>query len=420
MNRKIKVVWICHLSNSQIRERLKFAEWTPNVIFRRITKKLHMTDYASWNTKAIREFEKFNDIDLHIVSSHPYINGTQTFVINNVNYHFFENEEDSFSEILRFKISNKTKTSFNRNSKTILKLVQGIQPDLVHVIGAENPHYGEATLLLPEQTPLIVSLQTLMNDPDFLTNYSISRESYLYRSTIEKQIILRANYIGSQIEHFRKLIKNNINEGAKFLDISLAVGEDITISDYPKSYDFVYFAADISKAIDYAIEAFAIAKQKYPNITLHVVGGFSDSLMSSLRQRMHELNLGNEVDFTGHLETFDDVLNEVRKARFALLPLKIDQISGTIRESMANGLPVVTTITPATPKLNEKRESVLLSKKGDFQSMADNMCRLLADETFAKKIQQNAVTTLNEKYSNTTAMKKWRESYYQILNIKMD
>ena len=419
MNRKIKVAWICHLSNSQIRDSLKFDKWSPMVILRRLTKKIHMSDYASWNIKAIREFEKFDDIELHIIAPHPYISDEQSFMINNISYHFFENEDESLCKVLRYKITKKNKSAYHKNSHTICKIIQQIQPDLIHLIGAENPHYSESVLHLPTNIPLIVSLQTLMNDPDFLKNYPISNDSYRYRSAIEKEILLRADYIGTELEHFIKLIKSNIYEGAKFLDMSLAVGEDIIIRNYQKSYDFVYFAADISKAIDYAIEAFAIAKQRYPNITLHVVGGFSDGLMSSLRQRMYELNLGDEVDFTGRLKTFDDVLNEVRKARFALLPLKIDQISGTIRESMANGLPVVTTITPATPKLNEKRESVLLSKKGDFQSMADNMCRLLSDEKFAQVIQQNAVVTLNEKYSNVTAMQKWRENYYKILNIKM-
>ena len=119
-----------------------------------------------------------------------------------------------------------------------------------------------------------------------------------------------------------------------------------------KLYDFVYFAADISKAVDYAIEGFAIAKKSFPNITLHVVGGYSDSYMQTLRDKMQELGLGQEVDFTGKLLTHDDVLAEIRKAKFALLPLKVDLIAGTIREAMSNGLPVVTTVTPVTPTLN--------------------------------------------------------------------
>ena len=84
-------------------------------------------------------------------------------------------------------------------------------------------------------------------------------------------------------------------------------------------------------------------------------------------------------------------------------------------EAMACGLPVVTTITPATPKLNEERESVLLSEKGDYQTMADNMIRLVENETFASLIRNNAIKTVQEKYSNESFMLKWRKAYYQII-----
>ena len=82
---------------------------------------------------------------------------------------------------------------------------------------------------------------------------------------------------------------------------------------------------------------------------------------------------------------------------------------------MANGLPVVTTITPATPRLNETRESVLLSEKGDFQAMADNMCRLLEEEGLADTLRNNAAVELQERYSNESAMKQWRENYYKVI-----
>ena len=101
------------------------------------------------------------------------------------------------------------------------------------------------------------------------------------------------------------------------------------------------------------------------------------------------------VIFCGPLPTHDDVIKQIRKSRFAILPLKIDLISGTIREAMANGLPVVTTITPATPKLNETRESVLLSEKGDFKAMAENMLWLINDNEVAIKLKKNSFVLSN-------------------------
>jgi glycosyltransferase involved in cell wall biosynthesis len=332
-----------------------------------------------------------------------------------VHYHFFQSEDDNLLELLRFKITRKIRTNYKKNTKRILNFVKDLNPNIIHMIGAENPYYGESALSLPKEIPLIVSLQTLMNDPNFKNNYPISVDSYNYRAGLEKNIILRADYIGSKIIPFREYISTNISLTKCFLDMALAVGEEILIKDYKKSYEFVYSAADNSKAADYAIEAFAIAKKSNPNISLHVVGGYSDSYLNQLKSRMHELGLGEDVDFTGRLQTHDDVINEIRKARFAILPLKVDLIAGTIREAMANGWPVVSTITPATPELNNKRESILLSEKGDFYAMAENMCKLLSDDSYADMVRQNAAITMNERYSNQVAMEEWRKHYFEIL-----
>ena len=416
MENKIKVVWVCHLSNQEIRKNLKFSRLSLVEICKRIVGKGKYYDIAPWNTNGIREFEKFEDIELHIIAPHYGIKGLQEFEMNNIHYHFFHTEDDNILSLFTRFILHKVKKSYSSNTKRILSLIEQIKPDLVHLIGIENPYYAESALSMTKEIPLIATLQTLMMDPNFQKNYPISKESYNYRAGLEEAIIKRANYVASKVEYFRSIIKNQVGQEIKFLDISLAVGEKVSLSITKKLYDFVYFAADISKAIDYAIEAFAIAKKKHKDITLHVVGGYDESLMNEIKQLMNRRGLEDGVDFTGKLQTHDDVIFEVRKARFALLPLKIDLITGTIRESMANGLPVVTTITPSTPAFNQSYECLLLSEKGDFKSMANNMCRLLEEPDLAEKLRKNSIHYLQKRYNNTATMDEWRKSYYEILN----
>lgn len=414
MNDKLKIVWICHLSNESLRRHLVFDKMSPLILLRCIFNRGKFIDFAQWNTNAIIEFEKYDDIELHIITPHTRVSKKlQEFTINGVYYHVFKSETDSFFSFLYGYFF--TKTTFEKNSKIINDIINRLNPDIIHLIGAENPYYGESVLYIENKSPLIVSLQTLLKDPIVLNNYPQFMNTQAHRVMTESKIIKKADYIGSKIEHFRNIISKEISPKAKFLDMSLAVGEDITISEYKKEYDFVYFASDISKAIDWALEAFAIAKKQYLGITLCVVGGCSVGLMVDIKKRMKELGVDKNVVFTGLLPTHEDVIEEIRKARYALLPIKSDLISGSIREAIANGLPVVTTITPDTPKLNKKRESVLLSEKEDFKAMADNMCKLLSDADYAKQIQQNAIQTISERNNNEKAMKEWRERYYEIL-----
>jgi glycosyltransferase involved in cell wall biosynthesis len=120
--------------------------------------------------------------------------------------------------------------------------------------------------------------------------------------------------------------------------------------------------------------------------------------------------------FEGKLPTHDDVICQIRKSRFALLPLKIDLVSGTIREAMANGLPVVTTVTPATPNLNKKRECVLLSEMGDHKAMADNMLRLIEDPEYANIIRDNCLQTANERITNKEIVDNYIRAYFNCIS----
>lgn len=413
VEKKIKVAWVCHFSNEEIRKQLHFRKDIVGLI-----KKRPMIDFAQWNINAINEFKKFNDVELHVISPHIQMSSkTQEFVRDGIHYHFFRSEDENFLFRLKRKfLKGKYLTpDYKRNSEVILSFINSIKPDLIHVIGAENPYYSISALSMPKNIPLLVALQTLMIAPDFYKNYPISKEMYEYRSCIERKVLVRADYISIRGKRFIEILNEEIKPTPKILEIPLAVGEELAIADYEKHYDFVYYAVDISKAADYALEAFAIAKKKHKDITLHVVGGYGEGYMNMLKARMQELGVDDGIDFTGRLATRDDVVKEVRRARFAILPLKVDLIAGTIRECMANGLPVVTTITPATPRLNDKRESILLSEKGDFQAMADNMCRLLEEEGLADTLRNNAAVELQERYSNESAMKQWRENYYKVI-----
>jgi len=417
----MKVLWICHFSNPEVRAHLNLKVSIVELLIRKYLKK-HKSwkDFAKWISNGIKEFEKFNDIELHVVSPHYGIKKRiNSFELNGIFYHFFKPDDDSIIKKIRKSISKNIESDYEGNRKVISSLIESINPDVIHMYGAENPYYSISALDIDlSKYPLMVSLQTLMSDSVFLKNYPIDNRSYNFRSSIEQKIIKRIDYIGSSVQKYRQVIWSSFNPKAIFFKTYLAVEEKVDIINMDKKYDFVFFAANISKAVDYAIEAFALAKRKHDNITLHVIGDYDDSLMAEIKQQLERIGILEGIDFTGKLPTYNDVINEIRKARFALIPLKVDMISGTVRESMANGLPVITTITPLTPELNSRRDSVLLSEKGDFQTMADNMCRLIEDDMLVETLKENGYLTVREMYDNNHAMKVWKNYYELIVKSK--
>lgn len=419
MDKKLKVVWICHFSDSKTRVNIKFSQ----LYFRRLIRLLlgkfidKWRDYAVWNSNAIKIFETFKDIELTVVFPHHGIKGNeQRFVINGINYICFRSEEDHFFSFMHDMFFYKYKRKFLMNRRFVKNVINEIKPDLVHVIGAENPYYSITALDIPSNIPSIVSLQTLLSDPDFLSNYPISKDEYLFRAGIEEKVIRHCNYIGTKIKKFRDIIRRDIKPNAIFLDSCLAVGVDINDTVSEKQYDFVYFAANINKAADYAIEAFAIAVAAKPDLTLNISGYYSEEYKHFLDNRIAELGIKDNVFITGEKESHDDVICQIKKSKYALLPLKIDIISGTIREAMACGLPVITTKTPATPSLNDEYESVLLSEIGDYKGMADNMIRLVENRDYEELLRNNAFSVVKKRYNNISFMEELRTTYYKICN----
>ena len=265
--------------------------------------------------------------------------------------------------------------------------------------------------------PIIAQLQTLVSDPNFEKNYPVDKHIFRELLDSEQKVIGRAEYVGTRVISFKNIIHNIVKPNVSFLDTTLAADEPIDMSTTNKKYDFVYFAIDISKASDWAIESFAIARAKYPGLTLNIVGGYTPDFKSILDNRIKQMGLEDAVLFSGKLLNHEDVISQIKNSRYALLPLKIDYTSGTIREAMANGLPVVTTITEGTPKLNKDFQCVLLSEKNDFAQMANNMIRLIEEDGLAQTLKENSYRKSSQRISNKEIVDDYIENYRRVLNM---
>ena len=419
--KKIKVVWLCALSNEQIRAKLKVRMSGLNRFVRKIMHKsvtVETTDFAVWNTNAIREFEKFEDVELHIIAPYYYLDGkTQEFENNGVFYHFFRDESVSLFYLFYKSLIKSGSYGFKKNRRFVTRFIKQINPNVIHLIGAENPRYSLSLLDVPPDIPTIVQLQTLINDPIFKVHASMSDKYYNYLSKVERSVLMKSDYIGTTGKKYINFIKEQIKPNARFFNIDIALGTVINTNTENKEYDFVYFASNVNKAGDWAIEAFGLAQKEYSSITLDVVGGYDEECKKALDSIIRKYGIEDVVSFEGRLESHEDVLAQIRKSRFALLPLKIDLVSSTIREAMANGLPVLTTDTGefGTQSLNEECNSVLISPKGNHRVLADNMLRLLNDQQLVNELRANSIKYVKEHYDNNCMMKKWVESYNSIV-----
>ncbi len=418
---KIKVVWICAFSNSDIRFRLHKKINPLEPFLTKIVKRKYDpgSDSGVWITNGINEIKSRDDVELHIIT--PYrdlATKVQEFSVDGIYYHFFRDENSGlFHKVIRY-IFTRNSCQFKINRKRIRQLISKIKPDVIHVIGAENPFYSLALLDIPKSIPCILQLQALLIS---LTG-KVPEErvaNFTYKGEIEIRLIQRADYIGTKAQPFIDYIKKNVKPDVMIVDTTLAMAQIINLNDEKKEYTFVHFASALSttKASDIALKAFIKVHRSHPSITLNMIGNYSDDFKAILDKMIENNNINDSVFFSGRLPTHEDVIHQIRKASFALLPIKTDIVPNTLHEAMANGLPLLTTETEeGTTELNKKRESVLISKIGDVDGLAENMIYILDHPDKAEELRQNAAITESEHDNNHNIINHWVDVYKAIID----
>lgn len=380
---KIKVALICHFSVPQIRAELDLYNG----------KKRNYRDYGLWNVNIINGLKSQDNIELHVIVPHRGMkHAIQEFTLDNVFYHFFWQELPFPWMQIEQKLFPQSKRNFPRNRKIVKNFINKIKPDIVNLIGAENPYYS-ITALDVSDAPVILHCQTVYANPDRIRN---TGKIVQQRWDVELQLFHHIPYIACTGRMYYDLIKGYEPRAIMF-PRKWPVSKYPVIKDVPPKYDFAYFARYLSKnkGFDNAIEAIAKAIKVHPEMKILAVGTW-DGDRDYFEKMIDELGIRNNIEIHSSFSEYTDMLQYVKQARFALLPIKMDVLSGTIMEALSMGMPVVTCRTSGTPSLNKKRETVLISDIGDDEALANNMLKLYESHKLEVKLRQNGIIYIKE------------------------
>ena len=126
-----------------------------------------------------------------------------------------------------------------------------------------------------------------------------------------------------------------------------------------------------------AIQAFALLRQRLPGALLTVAGSGPEA--GRLQALVLALGMNDAVRFTGTLDR-DAMAALYATADVSLNPSLTDNSPNSVLESMASGVPVVSTDVGGVPFILEDGRTGLLVPPGDAQAMAAALYRLLTDE----------------------------------------
>lgn len=139
-----------------------------------------------------------------------------------------------------------------------------------------------------------------------------------------------------------------------------------------------------------------IVKEKYPDVTFTLLGGFDQSIGVLQRGEFAEYVDSGVVELPGEVK---DPVEYYRRCSVYVLPSYYREgLPRTILEAMACGCPVITTDWPGCREPIEDGKNGILVPIRDAGALAQAMLRLTEDRELTDKLSAAAYQTCKEKY----------------------
>lgn len=163
------------------------------------------------------------------------------------------------------------------------------------------------------------------------------------------------------------------------------------------------------------IKAFALIKKEFPEADLYIAGAADENYLGKCEKEIATNNLNDSVHLLGNI-SIKDVQNELSKANCLIIPSFQENSPLTIAEAMAAGVPVVASRVGGIPEMIEDGKTGFLVDPHDTKSIFEAVSKILADDSLAHSMGNNAKETARKRYSAAMVAEKTLQVYREILN----
>ena len=164
------------------------------------------------------------------------------------------------------------------------------------------------------------------------------------------------------------------------------------------------------KGPEYLLASMPYVLKEFPDATLVFIGYKRNESLESIYK---ELNLGDSVRFLGFVSE-DDKVAAFRSCDVFCMPSNYEGLGIVYLESMACGVPIVTTNTPGIADLVEPRKNGLLVPPKNPKKIAQAIIEILSDRNLGKRMRRNNTKKVKN-FSVGNVAKKTLAIYEEIL-----
>ncbi len=284
---------------------------------------------------------------------------------------------------------------------------------------------GEESFFIPYLAKLAGSKFILTSHSPFIPETGIIR-ALRYPIQLFKRLnfyllrtaVIKADLLFTYSNFSKRLVKDGVNGeyNKEIKTISPGVDQswlNVAIKKKDEFSDLLYFGRiEHEKGIDILLKSFANVHQKFPSLKLHLIG--EGNYLDYSKKLSKELNINSRTIFCGWKEK-QEIQKIMSGCDLCVLPSRIESFGLTIAESMAAGIPVISTTAGAIPEIMKDGETGLLVPPDDIEALKKAIIYALEN----RDKMQNRAKTAQEKvkifFLWDSAAKKHNEIYKSLL-----
>ena len=305
---------------------------------------------------------------------------------------------------------------------TMSKEIEKDKPDIIHTIGLRSYQSIIAWRVSKKlEIPLVVSDQGGLTTHPFLNESSVLLKIlYKIQKIVIKKIINHAAAISAANEYERdiflefkknskiEIIRNGIN-------LKTLVSKENFRNKYRINNKFILFVGrfSISKGIKTLIQAFDLVQNKFPGISLIIMGA-DFGYEKDMEKLIHTLNLSKKIIIIKNPPR-EDVISAYGESEFLVLPSQWELSPLVPLESFAFKKPVISTKSHGIPFTVKDNENGILVEPEKPEQLSEAITKLLFDDELKEKLGLSGYNFVHEKCNSVSMAKHSLKLYNELL-----
>ena len=161
------------------------------------------------------------------------------------------------------------------------------------------------------------------------------------------------------------------------------------------------------------VRACGLLLQERPDLSWRLKLAGTGPLAGYLKRLAEELSISRQVEFLGHVNDVDALLEQ---SDLFVLPSLSEGISNALLEAMAHGLPCIVTDIPGNNDVIRDGENGVLVQVEDVVGLAQAVLAVVENAAWREKLGEEARQTVETRYSLTAVADQYMRLYESLLD----